>query len=246
MGEVPDFQDLNITHGLCNKCEIPRLKSAKLDLTHALVLKGIQRKLWNAGHRHDLEAAANIIANDAAKAGVRPVDVLIGIIAPLLYRIGEDWKRGTLSIEGEHRFTAFCEKVIDLVDAQVRPVVFNAHGENDIILTVAPGNRHTLAIKILDLWLVSRGKRARIVDVQFNFGALIDEIRTTRSNILLISMSLMEQYAAVNEIVEQVAELPKPLRPRAVIGGYAVKLGLVPPITGADLMADISALAGHL
>jgi hypothetical protein len=108
MGEVPDFQDLNITHGLCNKCEIPRLKSAKLDLTHALVLKGIQRKLWNAGHRHDLEAAANIIANDAAKAGVRPVDVLIGIIAPLLYRIGEDWTRGTLSIEGEHRFTAFC------------------------------------------------------------------------------------------------------------------------------------------
>jgi hypothetical protein len=29
-------------------------------------------------------------------------------------------------------------------------VVFKAH-ENDILLTIAPGNRHTLAIKILDL-----------------------------------------------------------------------------------------------
>ncbi len=125
-------------------------------------------------------------------------------------------------------------------------MVFRPEGENDILLTNAPGNRHTLAIKILDLWLVSRGKRGRIVDVQFNPGPLIDEIRTTRSDTLLISMSLMEQYGGVNEIVGQVAELPKPLLPRVVIGGYAVKLGLVPPITGADLMADISALANHL
>jgi MFS family permease len=65
-----------------------------------VVLKGIQRKSWNAGHRNDLNVAASIIANDAAKAGVRSLDVLIGIIAPLLYRIGEDWKRGTLSVEG--------------------------------------------------------------------------------------------------------------------------------------------------
>ena len=136
--------------------------------------------------------------------------------------------------------------MIDLVEAQSRPGFIKAQGENDILLTNAPGNRHTLAVKILDLWLASKGRRARIVDAQFDLGPLIDEIRTTRSSILLISMSLMKQYGVVNEIVERVAELPQPLRPRVVIGGYAVKLGLVPPITGTDLMADISALANIL
>ncbi len=246
MGEVPEFLDFTITHGLCSNCHITRRQPANLDLTHARVLKGIQRKLWNAGHRNDLQAAADIIANDAAKANVRPVDVLIGIIAPLLYQIGERWKRGTLSVEGEHRFTAFCEKVIDLIEAQSKPLASRAEGENGILLTNAPGNRHTLAIKILDLWLASRGRRARIVDVQLNLGPLLDHIRTIPSKILLISMSLVEQTGAVKEIVKQVANLPKPVRPRVVIGGHAVKLGLVAPINGADLMADISTLAEHL
>jgi hypothetical protein len=108
------------------------------------------------------------------------------------------------------------------------PWVSKLTAKKEILLTNAPGNRHTLAIKILDLWLASRGKRARIMGVQFNPGPLLNEIRTTRSNIFLISMSLMEQYGAVTEIVEQVAELPMPRRPRVIIGGYAVKLGLVP------------------
>jgi hypothetical protein len=43
IGQVPDFQDFNITHGLCKNCHITRLTSAQLDLTHARVLKGIQR-----------------------------------------------------------------------------------------------------------------------------------------------------------------------------------------------------------
>jgi len=45
-------------------------------------------------------------------------------------------------------------------------------------------------------------------------------------------------------ITERIAELPKSTRPKVIVGGYAVKLGLVPAIPGADLMADISSLSG--
>ena len=40
------------------------------------------------------------------------------------------------------------------------------------------------------------------------------------------------------------AALPEPVRPRVFVGGYAVKMGFVTAIPGADLVADINLLAG--
>ena len=69
--------------------------------------------------RHeDFEAAARIIEN-AIAANCRPVDILIGMIAPMLYEVGEEWKRGALSVDAEHRFTAFSEQVIGLLKSKV-------------------------------------------------------------------------------------------------------------------------------
>jgi methanogenic corrinoid protein MtbC1 len=242
MGETPDFENLGITHGTCHACHPATLRPEKLDLTHARFLKSIQRTLWNAGQHNDLEAAESTI-DDAVNAGIRPVDILMGIIAPNLYQVGEDWKKGTLTVEGEHQFTAFCEKVIDLVDFKFNVSAFaNPMAALETLLTSAPGNRHTLAVRILALWLASKGNRTQIVDTQTNLQQLLNLIRTTRIKLLLVSMSLAEQYSGVQEIVERIAKLPMPIRPKVVVGGYAVKLGLVPRIPGADLIADISSL----
>jgi len=107
----------------------------------------------------------------------------------------------------------------------------------------APGNVHTLGLRIIALWLASKGKVATILDKQYDAAHLLKRIKTTRTKLLLISVALPAQYNGVNEIVERVAELANPIRPRVVVGGSAVKLGLIPPIRGADLMADISLLS---
>jgi len=242
MGEVPDYDDLVITHGTCCECHPATFKPAGLDLTHARFLKGIQRKLWNAGCDSDLKAAESII-DDAVNAGLRPIDILMGIIAPMLYEVGEDWKRGALSVEGEHRFTSFCKKVLDLIVPKSEVgVSANRKSGGAILLMNALGNRHTLAVRILALWLASKGRRTEIVNAQRDIDQLLSLIRTKQTKLLLISMALSEQYGGVKEIAERIAELPEPIRPRVIVGGYAVKLGLIPPIPGADLMADISLL----
>jgi len=202
--------------------------------------------LFDAGRRDDLKAAEKII-EDASKANIRPVDVLIGIIAPMLYQIGEDWKNGILTVEAEHRFTAFCEQTFDLIAPKITADMsanLTRSNETDVLLMNAPGNEHTLAIRILALWLVSKGTLAQIADAHLNLDELVKLVGTTHPKMLLISMALAEQSRGVISIAERIAELPKSIRPKIIVGGYAVKLGLVPPIPGADLMADISLLSG--
>jgi len=246
LGEVPDYEDLVITHGICTGCN-PKVRDfTKSDFARARLLKGVQRKLFDAGRRNDLKAAEKFI-EDAVKANIRPFDILIGIIAPMLYQVGEDWKKGILSVEAEHRFTAFCEKTFDLIAPGVTgkmPANVTRSNETDVLLMNAPGNEHTLAIRIIDLWLVSEGMRAQIADPHIELDRLITLVRSTRPTMLLISMALAEQRRDVVAIAERIAELPKSTRPKVIVGGYAVKLGLVPAIPGADLMADISSLSG--
>jgi methanogenic corrinoid protein MtbC1 len=244
MGEVPDFENLVISHGICRKCHPKTTAFAESDYQHAIFLRDIYRKLFAAGRRSDLAAAEHIL-NDAVAANCRPVDILIGIMAPMLYQIGEDWSRGKLSVEGEHRFTAFCKKTFDLVATRVRfgaRVVAMPAPSSQNLLINAPGNTHTLAIRILALWLMTHDIPAQIAGPFADLDELVGLVRRMAPKKLLISIALTEQHDSVRTIVERMQDLPASRRPEVIVGGYAVKRGLVSQVPGARLMADISSL----
>jgi hypothetical protein len=106
----------------------------------------------------------------------------------------------------------------------------------------APGNTHTLAARILSLWLTNKGTPARLIREWEGHEELLALIRLTQPRLLLVSMALAEQIPSVVAIAERIAELPASKRPRLVVGGYAIKAGLVVTIPGADLVGDISSL----
>jgi methanogenic corrinoid protein MtbC1 len=244
LGETPDYENLRITHGVCASCEPKALAFSEENFQLAEFLRDIQHRLYEAGRRNDLTAAEQII-EDAAGANIRSVDILIGIVAPMLYQVGEDWKRGVLSVAGEHRFTSFCNEVFNLVASKTRavmPASATAAREPGVLLMNAPGNKHTLAIRIITLWLWDRGVPARMLDMPPTLKELTTQVIRTQPKFVLVSMALAEQCMDVTTIAESIAALPSSNRPRVIVGGFAVKFGLVSAIPGADLMGDISAL----
>lgn len=245
LGEIAPHSDFSLTHGLCRDCSgnAPGLLSGE-DLEHAVFLREIFHALFAAGRRRDLEAAAPIVER-AVAAKCRPVDILVGMIAPMLYKIGDAWERGTLTVDDEHEFTAFSERVIDLLEDRIRRqrALSSEPGANGrYLLMSAPGNTHVVGLRILELWLQQKGARTRAVDDATLFDVLAEPAVGGRPNTLLISIALPEQRDGVAALAARVQALPKARRPRIVLGGYAVKVGLVPPIAGVDFASDISAL----
>ncbi len=244
LGETPDFHNLNVTHGICAACAPGADKYTESDFQLAESLRDIQHQLREAGRRGDLNAAECIIGS-AAAANVRAVDVLIGIVAPALYQVGEDWRRGIIGVAEEHRFTAFCEGLFNRIASRVKdagPAPAGEEERSEFLLMNAAGNKHTLAIRILTLWLASRGAAARVLDSPASPEELAAMVIRYRPRSLLISMALAEQGAGVTALAQRISQLPVAIRPKVIIGGYAVKLGLVSAIPGAELMADISSL----
>ena len=241
MREIAPYDDFSITHGLCNSCETAKDVFASDEVARADFLRQIFHALFDAGRHQDFEAAARIIEN-AIAANCRPVDILIGMIAPMLYEIGEEWKRGALTVEAEHRFTAFSEQVIGLLQPRIDAGGAAPARGTLLFLMNAPGNRHNLAVRILALWLESRGARVRIIDDGTDSVSLMQSIAASRPKYLLISMALSEQRDHVAEIANAAKALPPDVRPKVIVGGYPVKVGLIKAIPGAELLRDISVL----
>ncbi len=209
----------------------------------AIFLRSIFKRLFRAGQDNDFEQAAKII-DEAIAAECRPIEVLIGMIAPLLYRIGKDWEAGAITVEDEHRFTVLSERVVDLVESRMHmPGAQPSAKAPSVLLMNARGNSHVLAIRILSLWLRSRGMKARIIEEPDDIEALIRALGEERPGFFLISMALVEQRDHVAAIVRRIRALPKAKQPRVIVGGYPVKVGLVRKIPGADLVADINTLS---
>jgi methanogenic corrinoid protein MtbC1 len=165
------------------------------------------------------------------------------MIAPMIHEIGTGWERGTITVEVEHQFTAFCEQVVDLVANKVKCQKLARQQDDRYFLMNAPGNQHTLAVRILTLWLESHGKRTRALDDQIGLAELERSLISEKPKFFLVSMSLPNQSDGVAKIAAMANELPASIRPKVMVGGYAIKVGLVSTIPGADLVADLRSIS---
>jgi len=245
MRESAPYESFALTHGCCAKC-MSKHEDLFADqvVAHAHFLRGIFDDLLRAGRQSDVSTGARTIEK-AVAANIRPVDILIGMIAPMLYEIGEEWKRGALSVQAEHRFTAFCEKITGLVETTIEPNGAAASAARDatlLFLMNAPGNRHLLGLRILALWMHTRGARVRIIEDTEDVGRLMRSIASDKPKYLLVSMALAEQRYPVAEIAEAAKMLSPSVAPRIIVGGYPVKTGLISSIPGAELLSDINTL----
>lgn len=78
--------------------------------------------------------------------------LVIQIIQPLLYEVGQLWQDGEISIAEEHIISARIEKfLIDLIKIQYRK------GSKTIILAPVEHETHRLSLLVLELLLVERG-----------------------------------------------------------------------------------------
>ena len=240
LGEIPPYDDFHPTHGICARCEI-----AHPDLFDSLVVRNataarqIFGVLFQAGQKNDLETAERIIEH-ALATNFKPADILMGMISPMLYEIGEGWEKGTVTVAEEHRFTAFCEEVLDVISAQWLPDENEEVGREQILLVNAPGNLHNLGIRFLHLWLESRGHPARVIEG--DIGDVVEDIVRSGPKIVLTSISLPQQTEGVAALFEQLKLALPVATPRLVVGGHAVKVGAIRHIAGADLCPDINLL----
>jgi len=241
-GEIPPLDKFTTTHGLCSACRAKGTAQLDSELDNSHRLREIQGLLYEAGKKGDL-AAAPAIVHHAIAAGLRPVDILVGVITPLLYLIGIEWEISEITIADEHRFTCFCEHVFELVKREVasRKIPSAKTRRVLVFLMNARGNSHSLGVRILSLWLQAAAIETREFHPPPSPELLLNCIAEEQPQAVLISLALASQKDYVATVARRIADMPQP-QPALIVGGYAIKHKLVPPISGAMFLETINGL----
>lgn len=105
--------------------------------------RAIFELLEKAGRGGSLDACEQVI-NETLDFGLKPSEIIVGILHPALYHIGELWERGEITVADEHRFTAFALGLIDRLRFAEPPA-----DETLIILANHPESMHDVGLSIL-------------------------------------------------------------------------------------------------
>lgn len=217
-GEKPPFEDYALTHGVCESCASIVSDLTEHQVKKMQVLVNIQRKLFHAGFSNDGELAQEAIA-EAKEAGVQSVDVLMGLIAPLLWKVGELWEAGKITVADEHRFTSFYEAIIAKIE-DVDP----GYESVDVLLVNAPGNTHFLGLRVLNLWLHSKGIKSATYS-ESKLESIASEILKRRPRFLGFSVAIDGQLQETINLGESVLNSLGANAPLLILGGGVIKRG---------------------
>lgn len=225
MGEAAPFDQHYLSHGICSRCEAKgiALDPAAIDSTQplsryfrekrALVMEGVK-------------APPAEWIKEGLQLHIKPDDLLIGIVQPLLYEVGELWARGEITIAREHAFTAFAEGLVEEIYRQSPGLARLRQGPDpDILLTNAEGNYHTLGIKFLELRLLASGIKAYTLLPGLPAGEILALARELKAPNIGISVSMSPQLDAIDEFSKALLKLPEAERPKAYYGGAPVREG---------------------
>ncbi|WP_200249621.1 cobalamin B12-binding domain-containing protein [Thiococcus pfennigii] len=223
MGEVEPLDDYRMTHGICPVCK-QRLKARAADEQLGARIQALgERMMANAFERRP----ENIddLLREGRELGLRPIDLALGVLQPSLYRVGELWVAGVVTVEDEHRFTAFAKELLDKVSAQVPDRLLRAP-QPRVLLARPEGNEHDLGVRVLGLHLASEGIASRTLPEPCKAEQVLSAVHAWQPRIIALSVSMLQQIHSVEAIAAAVRAASAPGQaPEIVVGGLPFRNG---------------------
>lgn len=218
MGEKEPYSDFSLSHGVCSHCKTKGLRLSEEDNRRVQALKSFADQLFEAGRAGDVGKAAHLVDQGLALE-VRPVDILLGFVSPLLSHVGAQWEKGTISVADEHRFTAVCEEMVRIVGSRLQPTQSLSP---QVLLCNIDGNYHTLGIRLVSLWLFSPGVGNLVVYPGLPPQDILRLTESLNFRCVAVSISTKLQIPALVDLERALSGLGK-ARPALIVGGSLVK-----------------------
>lgn len=229
LGEKEPLDRYQISHGICKACAAS-MKSGTLDAGRIESLRDYQQRLLRAVPIGD-EREIDRLIDDGTSLGIRPEDLLVGMLQPLLYDIGDKWARGEVSVADEHGFSSLSLVIIEALFSRAGVTDLRQSPSPRVLLICAEGNYHFLGLRMIEFLLIARGIPVFAIYPGIPVRQALGLAGDLRPDHVGVSVALPEQLSFVTRLEEALAA-SSARAPRIVVGGSALRHMANPP--GAD------------
>jgi len=141
--------------------------------------------------------------------------VFADLLQPAQYEIGELWYQGQVSIEAEHRAATMLERLVTTLPPT--PARSKVPPGTRCLLTVLPGEQHTMGLWMFALSLDDDGWDVELLDSECLPNDLPDLVDRTRPRLVGLSAGYVPAKNGLAQVVKSIRELSVPV----LVGGAA-------------------------
>ncbi|MBI3394494.1 MAG: B12-binding domain-containing protein, partial [Spirochaetia bacterium] len=204
MGEALPFDDYSMTHGGCERCFREGVFEVTERIEKARAIAGLYQTLQILLRRRNAEEFKTVLHKMLALK-LRPADVVIGILQPLMYDVGQLWAQGKITVADEHLFTHVASEMVGLMhDSLEGHQSFRQSAAPVILLAPTTGNYHTVGLQIVEMILTLHKIPNHTILSPMSADEMTSELRRLKPRYLGLSVAQCSDQAALARLIDHI------------------------------------------
>jgi MerR family transcriptional regulator, light-induced transcriptional regulator len=144
------------------------------------------------------------------------------LIKPVMYRIGELWQKGQLDVATEHASTNTAISLVNIINERIatRTKMTDSSSQYKAVICTPDGELHGLGCNMIESILLNKGFKVYNISTSIPTGYVVDYIRDLQPDIVLISITLVENIKSAERLIQHIHAKYNNQLP-VVVGGSA-------------------------
>ena len=142
------------------------------------------------------------------------------LLKPAMYKIGDLWQKGQLDVATEHASTNTALGLVKIINERITARTKEPSSRYKAVICTPDGELHGLACNMIESLLLSRGFKIYNISTSIPSDYIIDYIRDLQPDIVLVSITLVENIKSAERLIHQIHAKYNNKLP-VVVGGSA-------------------------
>jgi len=142
------------------------------------------------------------------------------LLKPVMYRIGDLWQKGQLDVATEHASTNTALGLVKIINERITARTKEPSSRYKAVICTPDGELHGLACNMIESLLLSKGFKVYNISTSIPSDYIIDYIRDMQPDIVLVSITLVENIKSAERLIHQIHAKYNNKLP-VVVGGSA-------------------------
>jgi len=142
------------------------------------------------------------------------------LLKPAMYKIGDLWQKGQLDVATEHASTNTALGLVKIINERITARTKEPSSRYKAVICTPDGELHGLACNMIESLLLSKGFKVYNISTSIPSDYIIDYIRDMQPDIVLVSITLVENIKSAERLIHQIHTKYNNKLP-VVVGGSA-------------------------
>jgi methanogenic corrinoid protein MtbC1 len=126
------------------------------------------------------------------------------LLKPVMYTIGDLWQKGQLDVATEHASTNTALGLVKIINERITARTKEPSSRYKAVICTPDGELHGLACNMIESLLLSKGFKVYNISTSIPSDYIMDYIRDLQPDILLVSITLVENIKSAERLIHQI------------------------------------------